>query len=156
MKVVISSLAIILIAVFGCVKHSGHFLVDEIGIGDTLTLKTRYSDCGEWGGHIEQIQIFDSLGLFLKYQKDTVDCETLPNLSHEIIESRTKRITQGDKELIQNYIDEIKRLTKEEKFPCSNASDNFTVTFKKETFGFVDWCKEVDNFGPLTKEILKR
>ena len=152
---IIFILIIGLTTLLGC-GSSENFIVDEIRVGDTLTFITRYSDCGEWGGHVERIQVFDSLGLRLKYVKDEVDCDQLPYPPHKVIITKTRKLSQADKKSIQNYITDIKKrvVAEEMKFPCSNASDMYRIIFKGDTTEFIDWCQQGDRFEKLAKAVL--
>lgn len=70
--------AILLLILFiSCSKSSNiNYSFDNIlSYKDTLFIKSRFADCGEWGGHNEIIKIyFEKEKTKLTYTKYKVDC----------------------------------------------------------------------------------
>lgn len=79
---------------------------------DTLFIKTRFMECGEWGGHLESSKIYlKGNHFYLNYQKYSADCETIKEnngeLSQTLIKTITKKLTNEDILLIKKYAHEL-------------------------------------------------
>ena len=77
-------------------------------LSDTLYIKTRFMECGEFGGHLELAQIY-LLGkdFYINYQKFSADCSTIKQNSGEtsqhLVKIINKKLQDTDKLLIRNY-----------------------------------------------------
>ena len=75
---------------------------------DTLFFKSRFMECGEWGGHLELSKIYvRGEDFYITYQKYTVDCHSLKendgDPSQTLVRTITKRLLNKDKLLIRRY-----------------------------------------------------
>ncbi|PJJ68192.1 hypothetical protein [Chryseobacterium geocarposphaerae] len=103
---------------------------------DTLFIKSRFADCGEWGGHEEIIKIYRSeRKVKLTYLKYKVNCGNRDNLGSIIqIKDITNTITLSNSQQtnLMNYINNLMKL----KFinpEFSNAGTLFSVEDNKGT-----------------------
>ncbi len=82
--------------------------------GDTLTLDTNYDDCGEWGGHQEQMIITRPKNTHarLLFQKDTVNCPDPMLFNRRVIVQKQKVLTRQEEQLICLHLDRLLTLSK--------------------------------------------
>lgn len=96
---------------------------------DTLFIKSRFADCGEWGGHEELIKIYRSeKKLKLTYIKYEVNCRTRDQSGLLQVEKLNKNIklSRFQKLALMNYMESLMKtqfLNKE----ISNAGNYFTL-----------------------------
>lgn len=137
-----------------------------LGPADTLMIKVLFSDCGEWGGHKESIDIFRSNKgeLLVNYKIDTVSCSALSKISDyndrtkfaSIILDTNLTITKETEKKIFDFIHWIFVLNL--KTPKSNLS-NGDVYWINCTSGYLSltyFNSTLDNtyFHELRKQIL--
>lgn len=93
------------------------FSLDSISEGDTIQLKVSFSDCGEWGGHIEHIRIYKSLkyGRTISYTRDTVNCPNPEKFNRRIIESWERKLSKSDQKAFLSFINSLKNMAMEER-----------------------------------------
>lgn len=136
-----------------CSSSSNHAVLDQISYGDTLVLSTTYCDCGEWGGHNENMYIYRDRDLYVKYVKDTVNC-ILDSVAHKPYFTGVKKINDYEANLIEHYIRQIDRLSKEEHSACANAANTFAVTFRGKRSEYMDMlCTDWDQFYILPQQL---
>lgn len=75
---------------------------------DTLYIKARFMECGEWGGHLELTKVFIKDDDFhLLYQKFKADCNKVKENNGEPLQTleRTiaRRLSEKDKYIIKQY-----------------------------------------------------
>ena len=86
-----------------------------VGVG-YLKLTADYDECGEWGGHHEEIKIVRAeKKLFAKITKDSVDCKNLT--SRKIIEKKRVALNENHKKAISDYLHELLNKSLEEQIP---------------------------------------
>lgn len=78
---------------------------------DTIFIKSRFADCGEWGGHSELIKIYRSeKKLKLTYIKFKVDCDMRDSLG-SIIQNKelTKHVSLSNSQqlILMNYMNDL-------------------------------------------------
>lgn len=79
--------------------------------GDTLHLTAKFSECGEFGGHKEKIQIYRNYKkeYFAKFTKDSIDLDC-PNDFEEkaiIIQDTIIVINKSKEKFIGNYLNKL-------------------------------------------------
>lgn len=100
-------------------KHSG--LVNILQKKDTLTITVEFSDCGEWGGHKEQINLFRNSEneLIARIQIDSISCENirvygdysdLDDNTRQVVKTIEKKLDSDDEELFNLFIHRILEL----------------------------------------------
>ena len=79
----------------------GYFGNSKNNQNEHLTIKTRFDECGEWGGHTEKIIVFnknDSKKLFAKYEETDYNCSN-GNQNPKIVKSNETEINENKKNL---------------------------------------------------------
>lgn len=75
---------------------------------DTLTIKAQFSDCGEWGGHSERIDIYrDDISLVALYRRDTVNCPNPALFNRRLIETSTLPLSDEDQKDVIHFLKAI-------------------------------------------------
>jgi hypothetical protein len=97
---------------------------------DTLSIDSRFEDCGEWGGHDEQIKIYSSdKKEILNYIKYKVDCGNRNHLG-QIIQtkafSKTIILSKAQNKAIMDYINNLLKL-KFIKQSFGNSGNSFSI-----------------------------
>ncbi|MGE0638020.1 MAG: hypothetical protein AB7P01_16370 [Bacteroidia bacterium] len=129
-------------------------MIDDITVGDTLTLSARYSECGEWGGHIEKLHLIRKQNdLWITLYIDTVSCDDDPNATRKQIIDKSKRLKKEDKNSIVMYIDKFMVDSKKDNFPLGNSSHSFMIINKDTTLKFTDWSLQWREFKTLRQTI---
>lgn len=73
-------------------------------IEDTITIKSRHTDCGEWGGHFEIMKIYKTNEkLMLNFQKDTVNCPDPSLFKRRVIEEWTTELSIKNQSDIMHF-----------------------------------------------------
>jgi len=80
--------------------------------GDTLYIKSRFMECGEWGGHLELSKMYSrDKDFFINYQMFEADCHSVndKNLTpnQKLVKTITKKLLDKDKSLINLYIHQL-------------------------------------------------
>ena len=142
-----------ILLLLGCSSAMDHAVLEQINYRDTLILSTTYCDCGEWGGHYEKMYIYRDSDLYVKYIKDTVNC-VLDDVVHKPYFTGVKKINSYEANLIEHYIRQVDRLSKEEQEPCANAANIFAVTFRDKRTEYIDMlCTDWDQFYILPQQL---
>jgi hypothetical protein len=129
--------------------------IDNINKGDTLTLSARFADCGEWGGHIEKIQITKvDNKLDAIFYKDTVSCETDPNLTRKKTIEISEPLSIAYKNCIVKYIDSLLvRSNRNIKSIGGNSSNIYELISKDKTYRYLDFEQDWQGFTEMRNEI---
>lgn len=90
---------------------SGFFNPDNF-LGDTLYIKSRFMECGEWGGHLELSKVYlKKNNFYIGYQKFSTDCNKIKENNGEppqtIVKTITKKLLDKDKLLIRRYFHQL-------------------------------------------------
>ncbi|HXB42354.1 MAG TPA: hypothetical protein VNZ49_17580 [Bacteroidia bacterium] len=133
-------------------------LIVNLKQGDTLALFAEFADCGEWGGHRENIIIVKKDNdLLATYYKDTVDCDSLPinslNLKRKNVVEKSKLLTSTDRNRIIKYIDNLKIACKKKESPQSNSANSFRLYSKGVLMWYTNWQKDWKEFTKLKVKI---
>ena len=80
--------------------------------GDTLFIKTRFMDCGEWGGHLELSKVYlKDNEFYVTYYKYSADCNSIKKNNGEpiqtLVKTITKKLLDRDKILIRRYFHQL-------------------------------------------------
>ena len=115
---------------------------------DTLAIVVRFSECGEWGGHLEyfKIQQDGASKLCARLVIDSANCDSLIRYSgtdmhrssrHRVYDS-IKQLTLEDEYLISEMLQRI--LEANLKFPTlANFGDSYVITTSNKTFDLRFW-----------------
>lgn len=89
---------------------------------DTLCIKTRFMECGEWGGHLELSRIFlKDNEFYVIYQKYSADGNSIKENNGEprqtLVKTKSKRLNKNDEQLIRQYLHQLLDAKLREQFP---------------------------------------
>lgn len=103
-------------------RSSTDFFNHDIFYKDTLNIKTRFMECGEWGGHLELSRIFlKGNEFYVIYQKYSADCNSIKENKGEprqtLIKTKSKRLNENDEQLIRQYLHQLLDAKLREQFP---------------------------------------
>ena len=127
----------------------------SIGVGDTLTLFARYSECGEWGGRHEYLRIYRDESLVVDYSKDSVYCGREIEITRYPPQTIQKKLTDSDLDIIEAYIKKVIKLSKKEQIYGGNANNGFYVTFRQQELFCIDSFFVWDEFDKMTKRVFQ-
>lgn len=100
-----------------------------------LTIKTRFDECGEWGGHTEKITVFNknnSKKLFAKYEETDYDCSN-GNQNPKIVKSKENEIKENEKNEIRIYLKKLVEF-KSNSFVSGNSGISYSAVAQDSTF----------------------
>lgn len=100
-----------------------------------LTIKTRFDECGEWGGHTENIIVFNknnSKKLYAKYEETKADCSN-GNLNPKIAKTNESEINVSQKTDIKNYLKELIEF-KSNSIVRGNSAMSYSAISQDSTF----------------------
>ena len=91
---------------------SSEFFNPDNFVGDTLYIKSRFMECGEWGGHLELSKVYlKGNEFYINYQQYSADCNSIKENNGEPIQTLIKNITEilsdKDKLLIRRYFHQL-------------------------------------------------
>jgi len=150
------TIALILSTVISCTESRiDSPLLDNLTPKDTVTLFAQYSECGEWGGHIEKIYLTkeeDQLRATL--YKDTMVCVSGPDFGKRTkLPETSKVLTIKERNKVIRYIDTFFVATKLHEFPDANASYHFQILTKDSIYEYLNWKRNWKEFNKLSKDI---
>ncbi|WPO78603.1 hypothetical protein [Flavobacterium sp. KACC 22761] len=103
------------------------------GVDSNLKINAFFSECGEWGGHYEELKIFakesNYKDYFLNYTKTSIDCDKRDSKGRNletIVAKKTIKLTDSDKKTIISYIKRMVESKVAERFP-GNAGNSFSI-----------------------------
>jgi hypothetical protein len=87
------------------------FNIDNFG-RDTLYIKSRFIECGEWGGHLEISKIYVKDNEFhITYEKFFADCNTIVENNGEprqtLVRTQSKKLFDKDRRLVRQYFHQL-------------------------------------------------
>lgn len=96
---ILLSTVLILLSVNGMTQKtktdSTEFFNPDNFLGDTLYIKSRFMECGEWGGHLELSKVYSmDNDFYINYQKYSADCNSIKENNGEPIQTLAKTITK--------------------------------------------------------------
>ena len=79
---------------------------------DTLYIRSRFIECGEWGGHIELSRIYiQGKDFYINYEKFSADCNTIKLNNGEprqiLVSTQSKKLLEKHKKLIIQYFHQL-------------------------------------------------
>jgi hypothetical protein len=88
------------------------FFDPETFFGDTLYIKARFMECGEWGGHLELSSVYlKGNEFYISYEVFSADCNSIKENNGEprqtLIKTRNKKLLEKDKQLIHQYLHQL-------------------------------------------------
>ncbi len=139
---------------------------DENGLGGfssgkTITLSAHFNECGEWGGHIEEMVIYTKpkKGFYLDYRKYHVNCDSIDafyNHPYQKLElSKTIQLNKTHKNSISTYLKRLVNSKIEEQYPGS-AGNSFSAVKSDSTFiieVYDNKKSDIESFNKLQKEL---
>ncbi|WP_289661364.1 hypothetical protein [Flavobacterium panacagri] len=103
------------------------------GGDNNLKISAFFSECGEWGGHSEELKIFTKKknykDYFLTYTKIDIDCDKRDSIGGNVETIAVKKIiklTNSNKKAIIEYMKRMIQSKATERFP-GNAGDSFSI-----------------------------
>lgn len=127
---------------------------------DTLKLTAQFSECGEFGGHKESIEIFCNYKreYFAKYVRNSINLDCPNNFEETaiIIKDTLFKIDSNKEKLIVKYLDKLYRRTLKPKM-ISHWSDYFKAKTKNSGLSLftAEPNKDWKEFRKLQIELLK-
>lgn len=104
-------LLLISLILLGVSSQSQNYQVDcteffktENFVGDTLFIKTRFMECGEWGGHLELTKVYlKDDEFYATYHKYSADCNSIRSNNGQPVQTLVKIISKKllDRDKIQ-------------------------------------------------------
>jgi len=110
------SSALVLLSLIGMTQKNQvgniEFFSPDNFLSDTLFIKSRFMECGEWGGHLELSKVYvRDNDFYITYQKYSADCNSIKENNGEPIQTLVKTITKilldKDKLLIRRYFHQL-------------------------------------------------
>lgn len=110
------------------------------GVNSSLKISSHFSECGEWGGHQEDLEIFakerNYKDYFLNYTKTSIDCDKRDSEGRNIetiLIRKTIKLTDSDKKSIISYMKRMIDSKVRERFP-GYGGDEFWIMNADSTF----------------------
>jgi len=132
------------------------------GVDANLKISAYFSECGEWGGHQEELRIFSKEGnykdQFLVYTKTSIDCDKRDSKGHNIqkvVVEKTIKLTDSDKRSLIAYMKRMIESKVRERFP-GHAGDQFSIVNADSTFIIEVYDKDsinVKSYNQLLTEL---
>jgi hypothetical protein len=127
---------------------------------DTLTLKARFSECGEFGGHKEKIILFCNYKreYFAKFTRDSIDLDCPANFENSavIIKDTLFKINTQKEKIVLKYIDKLykRALTNKPPYASFDYFEAYT-RHKSLSVSSIEDPKSWNEFRKLQIELLK-
>lgn len=131
----------------------------EVNYNDTLYIKSKFSECGEWGGHDEIIKIFyiKERKTMLQFERNKVkDCHDKNQKGEIIKKSAFKKefiISDSQKQALMNYINDLMK-SKFIKNPISHSGNTFSIEDSKGNLKISVFGNQEHNIN-IYNELLK-
>ena len=132
------------------------------GVDSNLKINAFFSECGEWGGHSENMKIFAKEGnyksYFLNYIKSNIDCDKRDSKGRNIeaiVINKTIKLTDSNKKSIIEYMKRMIESKVEERFP-GNAGNSFSIINSDSTLVLKVYdynSKNLISYNQLLKEL---
>ncbi|ESU21264.1 hypothetical protein FCR2A7T_06920 [Flavobacterium cauense R2A-7] len=126
-----------------------------------LTLKAEFDECGEWGGHKEEMVIYikPKKGFHLDYRKFSVNCDSMDAFLNAPIQkletSKTIKLVDANKISISNYLNRMLKSKINEGFP-GHAGNLFSAITSDSTLiiSVYDYKKiDIESYNKLQREL---
>jgi len=123
-------------------KEKSFFDPVELGSGGStgnFIIKTRFDECGEWGGHFEKMKIYavrKNKKIYLDYQRTEVDCnleESSSVYSQDTIITKTIELSRANERAIVKYLESLVKSKITSRFP-GHAGYYFEAEKSDSTF----------------------
>lgn len=135
---VVSSILLSCILVTSCLDKKDDSFFDELELGAAgsetrLIFYANFDECGEWGGHKEDLIIFakSDKNFYATFKKSKVDCDKVGALYgtpefHQPDLEKTFKLNNSHKEAIREYMQRLVYSKISEKHP-GHAGQNFGI-----------------------------
>lgn len=123
-------------------KEKTFFDPVELGSGGSMgnfIIKTRFDECGEWGGHFEKMKIYatpKNKRFYLDYQRTKVDCnleESSSVYSQDTIITKTIELSRANEKAIVLYLESLVKSKITSRFP-GHSGNYFEAEKSDSTF----------------------
>ena len=127
---------------------------------DTLTLKAKFAECGEFGGHKEKIILFCNYKreYFMRYTRDSIDLDCPQDFEEKAIKVKDTllKINIQKEELVISYLDKLYKRALTNK-PNYHAADYFQAYTRGKALSIssAEEPKSWKEFKKLQFELLK-
>ena len=166
----ISKILLILVVVMqmvgGCSNPTRIQTTDKtLIVNDTLKLSAYFDECGEFGGHREQMRIYkirgtipggssDTLGA--DFYVDTVKCAS-DNRKRVFVRIKSKVLTVDDKRLLLNYTgDLLKNALNEGVHSNAGKVYNIKCGMPKIDISYLDDGQDWDGFYKMKRSVFRK
>ncbi|WP_125916888.1 hypothetical protein [Hymenobacter coccineus] len=133
-------------------------------INDTLKLSAHFDECGEFGGHREQIRIYNLRStnpngvlniLNADLLVDTIKCPS--NRKRKFKKTKTKRLADNDKAIVLDYMNDLFEHSFNEEL-ISNAGKSYTIECKmpRISMSYIDDEQGWNGFYNLKNSLFKK
>ena len=146
----------------GQYPYSNIFSFLELSKTDSIYIAARFSECGEWGGHKEEIIIDadQNRNIYVHHKIYPYNCDSLEfyyaNDNLEPSFNTTVSLTDEGRQSIRDYIQRLTQSKINEAFP-GHAGNYFSIITSDSTFIKVydDKQDDVDSYNKLVSELFK-
>jgi hypothetical protein len=126
-----------------------------IGAG-YLKLTAIYVECGEWGGHREEIKIYrQKTNLFAEFTKDTISCENHSDLNPRITEKRKINLTSNQVKNVSSYLHDLLDKSLTEQIPYPSPTFGVETIDSSIVIVFRDNSRKWQGFTELKKHLFQ-
>ena len=159
-------LVVVMQIVIGCNNPTRIEAADKtLIINDTLKLSAYFDECGEFGGHREQMRIYkirgtipggssDTLGA--DFYVDTVKCAS-DNRKRVFVRIKSKVLTVDDKRLLLNYMgDLLKKALNEGMYSNAGKVYNIKCGMPKIDISYLDDGQDWDGFYKMKRFVFSK
>lgn len=140
----------------------------EMGLtisGPTLVITCAYDDCGEWGGHREEIRLVKSnqTSFCLEYQQYAVKCDSLTEIfdglafyygfKQALVREENLTADNIIKKHVRNFASEMMRSKFEDEHYFSHAGVLTTIANRDSSFFIRTYTNSGDDFNLLKQQL---
>jgi hypothetical protein len=105
-----------------------------------LKVFARFSECGEWGGHEEELKVYTDVNniFFAKHIIYSVNCDAARNSGFSknsgIVSDKKVQLTHDKKELVNKYLQNLVKAKNGEHTIVGHASNYFSATLSDSSY----------------------
>lgn len=143
-------------------KFFDEFDLGAGGSNTKLIIKATFSECGEWGGHNENMEIYakEDKEFYLDYKKYKVNCDSIsmnygkPSFQ-KLVLVKSIKLNQINKKAISNYMQRMIKSKIEERYP-GETGNLFSVLKSDSTLiiqVYDNKYYDLESYNKLLKEL---